>query len=143
MKTNTDTVAQIYADFGQGNIPAILKQLADDVQWEAWADNSAQQHDVPWLKPRFGKDNVPGFFQVVGQMTFIRFEVLSMMSGGNQVAVELSIETAPSAISLGIADEEIHLWTFNEEGKVIRFRHYADTYKHIQAASVHTPQPVS
>jgi ketosteroid isomerase-like protein len=30
-------------------------------------------------------------------------------------------------------DEEMHLWTFDDEGKVTRLRHYTDTAKHIAA----------
>ena len=30
-------------------------------------------------------------------------------------------------------DEEIHLWTFDNAGKVVRLRHYTDTAKHIAA----------
>jgi len=30
-------------------------------------------------------------------------------------------------------DEEIHLWTFNDAGKITRLRHYTDTAKHIAA----------
>lgn len=30
-------------------------------------------------------------------------------------------------------DEEIHLWTFGEDGKVVALRHYVDTAKHIAA----------
>jgi uncharacterized protein len=30
-------------------------------------------------------------------------------------------------------DEEIHLWTFDDAGKVVRLRHYVDTAKHIAA----------
>jgi len=33
-------------------------------------------------------------------------------------------------------DEEMHLWTFDANGKVIRLRHYTDTAKHIQAAGL-------
>ena len=31
-------------------------------------------------------------------------------------------------------DEEMHLWTFNDKGKVSRLRHYTDTAKHIAAS---------
>lgn len=31
-------------------------------------------------------------------------------------------------------DEELHLWTFDAAGKVVRMRHYVDTAKHIRAA---------
>lgn len=29
-----ETVQQIYAAFGRGDVPFILSQLADDVEWE-------------------------------------------------------------------------------------------------------------
>jgi len=30
-------------------------------------------------------------------------------------------------------DEEMHLWTFDDNGKVTRLRHYVDTAKHVAA----------
>jgi ketosteroid isomerase-like protein len=32
------------------------------------------------------------------------------------------------------SDEELHLWTFGEDGRVTRLRHYCDTAKHIAAS---------
>ncbi|QJW90542.1 SnoaL-like domain-containing protein [Spirosoma taeanense] len=141
MKTNQEIVQAIYEAFGQGNIPAILDHLADDVQWESWADNSAQQQNVPWLKARQGKEAVPEFFSIVGQLNLTDFQVLSIMAGGNQVAAEIIVETASSALATSFRDEEMHLWTFNDEGKVTRLRHYTDTFKHIQAAKAATTVP--
>ena len=55
------------------------------------------------------------------------------MEGGNQVAAETVIEAVlPNGNVL--SDEELHLWTFDADGKVCRFRHYVDTAKHIAAA---------
>lgn len=136
MKSNLETVQSIYEAFGKGDIPTILSHLADDIQWEAWADNSAQKHYVPWLKPHTGKDGVLAFFGLAAQLNIIDFQVLSMMDGGHQVAAEVVIEAAPSSLGKGFRDEEVHLWSFNDAGKVIRMRHYTDTYKHIQAAQV-------
>lgn len=136
MLSNLETVQSIYEAFGKGDIPTILSHLADDIQWEAWADNSAQKHNVPWLKPRTGKDGVMAFFGLTPQLNIIDFQVLSIMDGGNKIAAEFVIEAAPSALGTGFRDEEIHLWSFNEAGKVTRLRHYTDTYKHIQAAQV-------
>ena len=39
--SNAATVQGIYEAFGKGDVPAILDVLADDVEWEAWEDNSA------------------------------------------------------------------------------------------------------
>jgi uncharacterized protein len=123
----------IYDAFGRGDIPAILEHLADDVAWESWADNRAQKAGVSWLKPRRGKAGAAEFFRVVGTFTIHDFKVLSIMAGSNQVAVEFVIEaTVPSGKRY--RDEEMHLWTFNDAGKVVRLRHYVDTAKHIAVA---------
>ena len=61
-----------------------------------------------------------------------RFEVLNMMEGANQVAVTFVIEYL-TPVGGHLRDEEIHLWTFNEAGKVCALRHYVDTAKHIAA----------
>lgn len=135
MSQSLATITAIYEAFGKGDIPTILNHMADDVQWEAWADNTAQQAGVPWLQARQGKEGVLAFFQYLGtQMQIKDFQVLSIMAGGNQVAVEFVIEVALPALGTQYRDEELHLWTLNAEGKVTRLRHYTDTAKHIAAA---------
>jgi hypothetical protein len=130
-------VNAIYTAFSVGDIPTILSYMADDVQWEQWSDNRAQAAGVPWLAPRSGKAGVVEFFQALGTLTQVTdFQVLSMMVGSNQVAVEFVIEFDLPTLDAHLRDEEIHLWTFNEDGKVIRLRHYADTAKHIAAAKL-------
>ena len=55
---NLATVQGIYEAFGKGDVPAILDQLTDDVDWAAEASSDA----VPWYGMRKGKDEVVGFF---------------------------------------------------------------------------------
>lgn len=52
------------------------------------------------------------------------------------MAVEFIIEADVPATRGHYRDEEMHLWTFDEQGKVIRLRHYADTAKHMAAAKL-------
>ena len=134
MNNHAETVGKIYEAFGKGDIPAILEHIAEDVRWEAWENNYAQNADVPWLQPGTGKHRVMNFFKIVGEMKFNEFTIKSIMPGPDQVAVELVLEAVLPGTGVVLRDEEIHLWTFNAEGKVIRMRHYADTAKHIQAA---------
>jgi ketosteroid isomerase-like protein len=56
-----------------------------------------------------------------------------VIGSGRQVAAEVR---ASFALPDGgrFADEEVHLWTFDDAGRVVRFRHYLDTAKHIAAA---------
>jgi ketosteroid isomerase-like protein len=121
-------VGEIYEAFGRGDVPAILEHVAPDVAWESWADNHAQRAGVPWLQAHSDHVGVTEFFGVVGGMDVTRFEVLNLLAGGGAVAAEIEIDTAR------FKDQEMHLWTFGADDKVVRFRHYTDTAKHIAAA---------
>jgi len=136
MSEHVATTQAIYEAFGRGDIPALLEHLADDVQWESWADNAAQKAGVPWMQARSGKEGAQEFFGVVAALLRITdFRVLSILAGGNQVAAEFVLEADVPSTGGHYRDEEMHLWTFNDEGKVIRLRHYTDTAKHIAAAA--------
>jgi ketosteroid isomerase-like protein len=132
--SNLDTVRSLYTAFRDGDVDAFLALIADDVTWEAWDDNTAVAAGVPWLQPHTGRDAVGGFFAAIGEMEIVDLQVLNMMEGGNEVAVTFVIEAKlPSCGGRSYRDEEIHLWTFDGDGKVARLRHYVDTAKHIRA----------
>jgi ketosteroid isomerase-like protein len=127
---NAATVEAIYEAFGHGDIVGILQRLADDVAWEQWFDNYAQRAGVPHLVARHGRNDVAGFFGVIGAWTVLDFAVLDIIGTGMQVAAEVRASFAlPDGTRF--ADEELHLWTFGQDGRVVRFRHYCDTAKHI------------
>jgi ketosteroid isomerase-like protein len=131
--TNAATVAGIYEAFGRGDLPAILDALADDVVWEPWADNTAQREGVSHLQPRRGPHQVAEFFALLSGWTVNDFRVLDVIGTGRQVAAEIATDfSLPDGGRF--ADEELHLWTFDDTGRVIRMRHYVDTAKHITAA---------
>jgi ketosteroid isomerase-like protein len=130
---NAATVADVYAAFGRGDVPAILDRLADDVSWDDWSDNFAQRAEVPHLVARQGPAEVARFFAVLGSATVLDFAVLDLIGSDRQVVAEVR---ASFALPGGgrFVDEELHLWTFDDAGRVTRFRHYCDTAKHIAAA---------
>jgi uncharacterized protein len=133
--SNVQTVQEIYAAFGRGDVPAVLERLAEDVEWEAWSDNSSQRAGVPWFEPRHGREGVAEFFEMVGGWEIREFSVLGIMDGGDKVAAEIVMEAVPAG-GEHYRDEELHLWDFNDEGLVTRMRHYTDTAKHMRAARV-------
>jgi uncharacterized protein len=132
--TPLEKVQTIYAAFGRGDVPAILDMVSDGVEWESWADNSAQRAGVPWMRRQHGKAGVAEFFQLVGRFAIHDFQVLSIMANDQQVAAEFVIDATPPG-GRRYRDEEIHLWTFGADGKVTRLRHYTDTAKHMAAAA--------
>jgi len=124
--SNADVVRGIYDAFGRGDVPAILAQLADDVEWEYGVSSTT----VPWLQPRRGRDAVPGFFELlVGAIEIHRFEPKQLLADGDLVVMIIDFEFTVRATGRRVVEEdEAHLWRF-ADGKVTRFRHRADTHQ--------------
>ena len=57
---NVEVITRIYEAFGKGDIPFILEQLHDDVQWVVH-----QEDYVPTSGNWSSKAKVPGFFQAI------------------------------------------------------------------------------
>ena len=133
--SNVGTTGEIYAAFGRGDMEAILDLMADDVELDAWPDNRAQRAGVPWFKARRGKQGVTEFFAMVAGWEIREFTVGTIMDGGRKVSVEVVMD-AVLPTGAAFRDEEIHLWEFDEHGKVTGLRHYVDTAKHIEAAGL-------
>ncbi len=131
--SNAETVQTIYEAFGRGDVETIVAQVADDVKWDDWADNTAQREGVPWMTARAGKDGVRAFFQSLDALEFRQFEPQTPVASGNCVVVPVRLEALVKATGRVMHEEEVHFWTFNAAGKIASFRHYIDTAKHIRA----------
>lgn len=124
--SNADTVHDIYAAFGRGDIPAILAKVADDVEWEY--DNGPTE--VSWLQTRHGRDGVAEFFVSLGAMQIHRFVPKAVLQGDGLVVGVIDIDFTVIATGKRVHEfDEVHVWRFNEAGQVKRFRHRADTLK--------------
>jgi uncharacterized protein len=130
---NIATVKDIYAAFGRGDIPAILDRMADDVDWDP-APTSGRDAGVPWLAHRTGPDGVAEFFASLEPLEFPRFEPHTYLANDNQVAAIISLEIRVKASGHTIAEDELHLWSFDDAGRVSGYQHFVDTAKHIEAA---------
>lgn len=133
MTTNLNTVQAIYSAFGQGDVPGIMRHLADDIRWE----DGAADHGIPWLVPGTGHDHVLSFLAIVGGWTFDRFDIQGVGQVGDAVIGLLDVAaTLPGG---GRFDNlEIHVWRFGPDGKVASFNHVLDTHQHLLAARAAT-----
>jgi ketosteroid isomerase-like protein len=130
--SNAAAVAEIVCCVRPGDVSTILQRLAVDVAWDVWPRNYAQDAGVAHLSPRRGRSEVVGFFTVISEWSVREFDVEDIIGEGEQVVAQLHVEfDLPGGGRLH--DEELHLWTFDDQGRVSAFRHYTDTAKHIAA----------
>ena len=134
--SNIETVKEIYAAFGRGDVPAILDRLADDVRWDHWPDGSgAQRHGVAWLAERTGREEVAGFVAALSAFDIHEFAPRALLEGDGMVAAINDFDATVIATGTRIRDVDVHLWSFDAAGRVTEFRHLVDTAKHVEAAT--------
>jgi ketosteroid isomerase-like protein len=125
--SNIQTVQTIYAAFGQSDIPTILSHLGEDIEWEYGTLDAG----VPWLQPRRGLAEVPKFFESLGALDFQRFQPKTFLESGKVVVALIDFAVVVKANGRSIVEEdEVHIWHFDDQGRVIRFCHRLDTHKH-------------
>ena len=107
-----------------------LALMADDVVVEDPIGEAVTNPDGRGVR---GKAGVGEFFASLGAIEMHDFQVHNFLGGGNQVVASITIELTVKATGKRLRDEELHLWTFDDAGKVIAMRHYVDTAKHLRA----------
>jgi ketosteroid isomerase-like protein len=130
------TVNAIYAAFGSGDVPAFMATLADEIAWESeWEDNYAQRPGGPaHFVPQHDHTGVLEFFTVMSGYTFHNLEVREVITGDDVAVARVALDlTMPSGGRF--RDEQLHLWRFGPDGKVISLRHFLDTAKLLAATS--------
>lgn len=127
---NLKTIEEIYTAFGRGDIPAILGRLAEGVEWEY----GTAPNGVPWLQPRRGRGEVAAFFESLRLLDIRKFAPKTLIEGRGVVVALIDVELTVKKTGKPIVEEdEVHLWHFDAEGRVIRFRHRVDTHQHVAA----------
>jgi ketosteroid isomerase-like protein len=131
-QSNLDVVKGIYEAFGRGDVPAILERLAPDVAW----DVGSGDHGIPWLTPRTGREAVAAFVATLQALDFHDFRIVQLFAEGPWVIAMLAVEAEVKATGKRFRDDaEIHVWRFDDRGRVVTFRHQVDTHQHLLALS--------
>lgn len=122
MGTATAVVQQAYAAFAQGDVPAILDLVADEVDWEFVGSENLEYAGL-----RRNRDEVAAFFAAVAVADAIHvFEPREFIEAGNHVTV-LGWEQATALDSSeDFASEWAHVFTVRD-GKITRWRGFFNT----------------
>lgn len=131
-----DTVRKMYAAYARGNYEAILPYLAESVEWEYGLDST----ELPWLRHRRGRDEVVEFFRALDALVIHRFIPKTLLQAGQVVVALFDFEATVKATGTRIIEEDdVHIWHFDAEGKVFRFRHRVDTHQQLMAFHLADP----
>ena len=122
MKSNLEIVQNAYASFAEGNIPAILDVLADNIEWEL--SPSAHTNFSGLFK---GKNQVLNFFQnVASENDFKEFTPETFVASDDHVVVLGRMEATAKPTGKTSKTKWAHYWLL-KDGKAIRHYEYADT----------------
>ena len=114
-----DLIQGAYDAFARGDIPAVIDTLSDDVRWDVAAV-------LPQGGSFQGKDGVGQFFEGLGQAwEELNLQIEDLIEGRDDVVgvgrAEGRLGVGGTSAGYGFA----HVFTV-EDGKVTRFREYAD-----------------
>ena len=120
---NIETVQRLYADFGRGDIPALLAALDPAVDWI-----NAGPDTIPYAGTRHGLAQVREFFATLEASVEVQtFEPREFLAQGDRVVVLGGWTGRVKATGRGYASEWAMAWTV-KNGRVTAFRSYEDTH---------------
>jgi uncharacterized protein len=123
MSDNINLLQRMYAAFGSGDIPLILENVTDDVDW----GTDTVVTEVPWYRIRQGRDGVGEFFaSLAREVDFLKFEPNIFAAAGDDVFVHVDYEYRYKKNGKGGTISGVHQFTMRGN-KVARYRAYEDT----------------
>ena len=127
---NVNTVQQIYADFGQGDIPSILNVLADDVVFKQPTAGPS-----PLAGTYHGPGQVGEWFGKMDELTETQsFEPREFIAQGDKVVALGYYKFLAKPTGKTWESEWAMAWTFRE-GKEAEFQFFGDTANEAAAFS--------
>jgi len=123
-KENVQLVEQAYVNFKQGNIPAILGVLSEDVDW--FIPGPAEL--IPFVGRRRGPAQVGEFFGgLAASQSALKFEPREFISQGHKVVVLGHQQWTVKSTGQTYEDDWAHVFTIRR-GRIAQFREYHDTH---------------
>lgn len=122
---NLQTVQEIYAAFGSGDVDAIMARCVDAPEWE-YGSTAA---DVPWLQHQTDRAGAIANVQASGmELSIEKFDLKDLLEGDGVVVALLDIEFTVKKSGKRVTEiDAVHIWRFNKAGKVTQFRQRVDT----------------
>jgi uncharacterized protein len=125
---NVETVQQIYAAVGRGDIPALLTLLSDEIEWSMPGPSV-----IPWTGTRRGRQQVAEFFGLLRKtLKSQQFEPREFIAQGDTVVVLGYERSLVKPTGRTFEQEWVHVYTLGE-GKIRKCRIFEDTAAQVAA----------
>jgi ketosteroid isomerase-like protein len=123
-KDNIETIKNVYAAFGRGDVATILDAVTADVDW---ASDTASD-GAPWYGARAGKAGVGSFFDDFGKaMEVEEFTPLTFAANADGDVLTVVRFVARSRETGRAASMQLHHWFRFTDGKISYYRGTEDT----------------
>jgi len=130
VKSNKENAKALYRYFGEGNVPAILDLLADDIKWTCPGPTDI----LPYARVYHGKQEVADFFRLIYEnKDFPKFEVMEYIEEGNKV-VALGHWDAKSKKTGKPYSGDWAMAFYFRDGKLYEHTEYYDSYTEAMAS---------
>lgn len=132
-KKNLEVINALYNGFSSGDMPTVLGLMDAKIEWHEAESNSLADGN-----PYIGPDAVlAGVFARLGANHdhFGLQDVKVYGMDNNMVLATMRYEGKVKATGKSYNAQAAHLWTLNDEGKIIAFQQHIDTKKLADAES--------
>jgi ketosteroid isomerase-like protein len=125
---NIQTIKEMYAAFGRGDINAILDTLSDDISWTVHGPPT-----VPFYGVRNGRQGVAGFFSAMDEScTMEEFAPQTFLADGDIVVCIGHMTTRCKATGKAAPTSFVHIFHFRD-GKPCKLEELQDSFAVAQA----------
>jgi uncharacterized protein len=128
--TTKETAQAVYTYFGEGNVPAILDLLTDDIKWTCPGPTEI----LPYARVYSGKQEVADFFRLIYEnKDFPKFDPREYVTEGNKV-VCLGYWDAKSKKTGNPYSGYWAMAFYFRDGQIYEHREYYDSYGEAMAS---------
>jgi len=127
---NLQAVRKMYEAMNRGDVMAMIEMVAEEVVWGYEVAHS----DAPWHTTVHGKRGITRYIgALIENVQIQRIEPQQFVVSDQQVVARVKTEYTVRRTGKRVAVEQVHWWTFDQAGRVVRLWHWEDTAAVLEA----------
>jgi ketosteroid isomerase-like protein len=128
---SVDLIRGLYDSFGKGDVPALLGQLDQQIEWNE-AENFIYADRNPYVGPQAVLEGV--FMRIGADWEGFKVAPEEWLDAGNQVVVLGTYTGRHRETGSEVRAQFAHVWGIRN-GRVVRFQQYTDTKQFADAVA--------